>query len=195
MLFVRLRDMKITIDVSEVTDQQQQTELFKSAYRDMYNQLSAPGFIPVLCAHEAAHALFWGVLGVKDFDTHTAKLWFDPKKNDYTGRLAGVTPKDAPTWTEGNFWDWLMKIACAHASGGVVARRKLPSSDGGDQEDRSRFETLCETINEKDKNMHLDWREWWGRAQDHIGYMLDNDPTMMPTIEAEAENFRPHLGF
>jgi hypothetical protein len=187
--------MRITIDTSEISDEQKQTEKFKSAYRDMYNQLSAPGFIPVLCAHEAAHALFFGTLGVKDFDTHTAKLWFDPKINDYRGHLAAVQPRDVPPWTEGDFFDWFMKIACAHAAGGVFSRRKMPSSDGGDQDDRERFENLCKSINERDKNVNLDWKEWWGKAQEHIGYMLDNDPTMMNTIDKVAEDFRPDLGF
>jgi hypothetical protein len=186
---------RITIDTTGISDEQKKTEKFQSAYRDMYKQLSAPGFIPVLCAHEAAHALYFAVLGVKTFEPCSAKIWFEPAINDYKGSLATVQPVDVPLWTPGNFWDWLLKIACAYAAGGVVVREKMPASDGGDQDDKERFEALCETLNENDPNMHIDWEEWWERAQKAVAQMLDDDPERMTIIDNEAENFRPQLGF
>src|SRR4029077_16518474 len=98
---------------------------------------SAPGFIPVLCAHEAAHMVYLSFIGVKNFDALPPRLRYDPRIDDCVGHLAGMQALDKPGWEPGKFWDWLFKSACAFAAGGVVARKKMPSSDGGDQDDKA----------------------------------------------------------
>ena len=62
----------ITINTNGITDEQKATEKFQSAYRDMMAQLLAPGFIPVLCAHEAAHMLYFGSVGAKEFESFSS---------------------------------------------------------------------------------------------------------------------------
>jgi hypothetical protein len=52
----------ITIDTVGITKDQKITEKFKSAHRDMLAQLLRPDFIPVLCAHEAAHMVYFSQL-------------------------------------------------------------------------------------------------------------------------------------
>ena len=80
----------ITINTDGISDQQKATEKFQSAYRDMMGQLTAPGFIPVLCAHEAAHAIYFTLAGMKEFDPRPAELKYDPAIDDYTGSLATI---------------------------------------------------------------------------------------------------------
>lgn len=182
----------ITIKTKGISDQEKATEKFQSAYRDMMSQLTAPGFIAVLCAHEAAHAIYFTLAGMKEFDTHPAELRYDPAIDDYTGSLAAIKVLDLPPWTEGEFSDWFFKVARAHAAGGVVARRLMPSSDGGDQDDRDRFKIICEKLNE-DPNVHIDFEVVWKQAQESIAQDLQNQE-VMTAIEKEALHLRPLLG-
>jgi hypothetical protein len=84
--------VSITINTDGISAEQKATEKFKSAYRDMHAQLSAPGFIPVLCAHEIAHKIYFMAAGVKEdqFKPHPAQLRYDSTKDDYVGHLAGI---------------------------------------------------------------------------------------------------------
>ena len=122
----------ITIITDGISDEQKATEKFKSAYQDLLSQLKVPGFIPVLCAHEAAHAIYFTLAGMRNFEPIPATIRYDPAIDDYSGHLAAIQILDLPEWKQGQFWDWLFLIAQAHAAGGVVARKLLPSSDGGD---------------------------------------------------------------
>jgi hypothetical protein len=183
---------QVTINVDGISDEQKKTEKFKSAYREMLNQLTAPGFIPVLCAHEAAHAVYFGVAGVKEFKPVPPTLIYDPAIEDYKGHLAAYQPMDLPTWVAGEFAIWLTKIAKAHAAGGVVARKLMPSSDGGDGDDRERFQKLCEKFNE-DPKVSLDWTNLWKQAQDLVASEIAN-PEFMAMIVKVASEIRPELG-
>jgi len=184
----------ITINTDGISDQQKATEKFKSAYRDMLAQLKAPGFIPVLCAHEAAHAIYFTLAGMKEFDPQPSKIEYDPAIDDYKGSLAAIKILDLPTWKEGEFWDWFFKIARAHAAGGVVARKLMPSSDGGDSDDKDRFEKLCKEINNKDKNVNINFEDIWKQAQGSIAENLENSE-VMALIQKEALALRPQFGF
>jgi len=183
---------KITINTDGISDEHKATEKFQSAYRDMLAQLTSPGFISVLCAHEAAHAVYFTLAGMKEFDPMPATIKYEPTIDDYTGHLAAIQVLDLPTWTPGNFWDWFFKVARAHAAGGVVARKLMPSSDGGDKDDMDRFKKLCEEFN-KDPKVRIDFEDVWKQAQDSIVKDLEN-PACSAEIERQASILRPLFG-
>src|SRR5713101_4328992 len=78
----------ITINTDGISEEQRATQKFKSAYNEMLAQLTAPGFAPVLCAHELAHLIYFGQLGETKYEPQPAKLRYDPAIVDYVGSLA-----------------------------------------------------------------------------------------------------------
>lgn len=175
-------------------DAQKETDKFKSAYAEMLATLTTPGFIPVLCAHEAAHAIYFTIVGMKSFETLPATIRYDPILDDYTGHLAAIQILDIPPWTEGSFWDWFFKVACGYAAGGVVSRMLMPSSDGGDQDDRDTFKALCETIMKNDPTVRIDAERTWKQAQDAVTDELRLNPAILSEIQQYADTLRPQFG-
>lgn len=188
--------MEIVINTDGISEAEKATAKFQSAYQEMLHTLSAPGFIPVLCAHEAGHVIYFNLLGAKTFEPLPSKIWFNPAINDYEGILAAVQflDKDMPMWTPGHFGEWFHQVACAFAAGGVIARKKRPSSDGGDKNDRDRFEDLCKKICAADSNVKMDAKELWSRAQLQVGADVDN-PQNMAEVDRIAAELQPQLGF
>ena len=182
----------ITINTDGISDEQKATQKFKSAYNEMLAQLTAPGFAPVLCAHEFAHLIYFGQLGEIKYEPQAARLRYDPAIDDYVGSLAAIQFLDMPMWTEGKFHEWLYKVAKGHAAGGVVARKLMPTSDGGDADDKDRFKKLCDKFNE-DPKVKVDFDYWWKLAQETIAQELEN-PEFMELIKQEAAKLRPLLG-
>ena len=82
--------MAITIITEGISDQRKATAEFQFTYRGMMAQLSSPGDIPVLCAHEAAHLVYFGFAGVTDYKAFPARITYDPKADDFVGGLASV---------------------------------------------------------------------------------------------------------
>lgn len=184
---------RITINTDGITDEQKTTEKFNSAYREMMAELMRPGFIPVLCAHEAAHTIYFNQLGITEFEPLPPRLRYSPEIDDYVGHLAAMQNKgEMRMWEEGKFWDWFIIVACAHAAGGVVARKLMPSSDGGDQDDKDRFKKLCDKFNE-DPKVKIDFDQWWEAGQKQVAEHL-KAPEAMKAIEQRAERIRPLLG-
>jgi hypothetical protein len=163
----------VTINTDGITDEQKATAKFQSAYQDMLCQLTAPGFIPVLCAHEAAHVIYFAAAGTQNFQPLPATIYYDATIDDYAGHLAAVQILDTPPFVEGKFWEQLAMLARAHAAGGVVARKLRPSSDGGDQDDKDRFKLMCEMFS-ADPNFSIDVEEYWKKAQDSVVDDLEN---------------------
>src|SRR5580698_4234869 len=94
----------ITITTDGISEEQKTTEKFKTAYAAMLAKLTAPGFIPVLCVHEAAHLIYFSVMGVEKFNIFPARLEFDPATNDYKGHLPAIQALNIPDWAPGDFW-------------------------------------------------------------------------------------------
>jgi hypothetical protein len=186
------RSNKITVSTDGISDIEKATLKFQSAYKAMMAQLTAPGFIPVLCAHEAAHVIYFALAGMKNFDPKPAAIYYDPSIDNYAGRLAAIQILDLPIWTPGKFWEWFPRIAQAHAAGGVVARQLMPTSDGGDRDDKDRFEILCNKLN-SDPNVSINVEEQWRNAQDSVILHLKN-LEWLPKIEEYAIELRPQLG-
>ena len=73
----------MTIDTSGLSEEQKATSQFQSAYADMMCQLNASGFIPSLCAHEAAHLIYYKMMGATQFKPLHPRITCDAK----TGKL------------------------------------------------------------------------------------------------------------
>lgn len=186
----------INIRTDGISQQQKATSKFQSFYQCVLTQINVPGFIDVLCAHEAAHLFYFTIAGTTDFAPCPTTIRYDSEIDDYVCDLAAIKILKMTMWTEGNFWDWFHKIACAHACGGVVARKLMPSTDGGDEDDRERFKQLCEHISNHSPSIpaaELDFERWWKQAQDTVTKMLD-DPKIAGEIKRIAAALRPQLG-
>src|SRR6266446_5700806 len=109
----------ITINTDGISDKQKASAKFRATYQGMMAQLSSPGFIPVLCTHEAAHLVYFTIAGVRTYEAIPAKIQYDSQSDDYVGSLASVQMLDIPKIVAGQFWELFFKIACAHAAGGV----------------------------------------------------------------------------
>jgi hypothetical protein len=183
----------ITINTEGITEQQKTTAKFQSFYQGVLSQLNVPGFIDVLCAHEAAHVFYFILAGSTQFEPHQTTISYDPKIDDYVSNLAGIQLLDLTMWTQGDFWPWLHKIACAHACGGVVARKLMPSSEGGDQDDKDRFKQLCDQIGRIDPGVKIDFEPWWKQGQQTVSEMIEK-PEVMAEIKRIAADLRPQFG-
>jgi hypothetical protein len=185
--------MAITIITEGISDQQKAAAKFQFTYQGMMAQLSSPGFIPVLCAHEAAHLVYFGFAGVTNYKAFPARITYDPKADDFFGSLASVQILDIPKFEGGKFWDQMFKVACAHAAGGVIARKLMPSSDGGDEHDKERFESLCAELKSRHPNFSIDVPDFWKKAQDYVAKGLEN-AEWLSKIQEFAETLQPELG-
>jgi hypothetical protein len=131
----------VTINTDGISAEERVTVKFQSAYREMLAQLAAPGFADVLCAHEAAHLFYFALAGITEYEPMPARIRYDSQIKDYTGDLASVQMLKTPTpaTAQEDFQSWFCLIACAHAAGGVVSRKRRPFQDGGDSDDKERF--------------------------------------------------------
>jgi hypothetical protein len=183
-----------TINTDGISAEQKATRKFQSFYQEMSAQLRKPGFIRILCAHEAAHLFYFTLMGLTEYDPHPATIHFDPQKDDYFADMAGVKAIAPPVWQEGKFWEWFNIFGRALAAGGVVARKMDPTSDGGDEDDRNRFKALCDKLNEDNPKLLLNSEELWKRAQQLVLEDLAH-PQIMQAIEEQALVLRREFGF
>jgi hypothetical protein len=186
--------MPITINTDGISDEQKKTEKFKRAYQEMYAHLSAPGFAHVLCCHEAAHLFYFTMAGMQNYDSFPAKLYYDAKIDDYDGTLASIQPCDlTPPKTEEEAEKWLWTVLKAHAAGGVIARKLMPTLlDHGDQDDKQRFIDLCEKMKKNNPSINPD--DLWQKAQAAVFQELVERPEVLDRLEKFAEEeLRPQL--
>jgi hypothetical protein len=184
--------MPPTINTDGISDEQKATEKFKRAYREMYAQLTSPGFAHVLSCHEAAHLWYFTKAGLKQYEPLPAKLYYDPATDDYGGTLASVQLLEMePLKTEEEAKEFLSNVLKGHAAGGVIARKLMPSlRDHGDEDDKMRFVDLC-----KKKNLTDNPEELWRQAQTAVSKELAENPIALAALEKFAEEtLRPQLG-
>jgi hypothetical protein len=184
---------KIVIDIDGISDAEKLTPKFQRAYAEMLAQLTVPGFAHVLACHEAAHLFYFTMLGMQTYEPCPAKIEYDPNTNDYGGTLAAVKLGEFPQWTPGKFSEWFTLVAKGHASGGVIARKLMPSlRDCGDLDDKARFIDLCGLIN-TDPNVSINSERTWQDAKTFVGEDLEH-PEVLAAIEKFAEEeLRPQL--
>lgn len=68
----------------------------------------------------------------------------------------------------------------------------MPSSDGGDQDDRERFQVLCDQLN-RDPNVSIDADDVWKKAQESVLEDLEN-PEFVQFIKDQARELQSDLG-
>ena len=140
---IRNGDSAMTIDTSGLSEEQKATSQFQSAYADMMCQLNASGFILALCAHEAAHLIYYEMMGKIRYEPLPPRLEYDERKGDFVGHLAAVRLIEIPNCEPGKWREWLTMIAYADVAGGVVGRKLSPQSGGGDDGDKEIFKRKC----------------------------------------------------
>jgi len=110
-----------------------------------------------------------------------------------TEDLASIQMLDIPKFEKGRFWDQMFKVARAHAAGGVIARKLMPSSDGGDEADKERLRVLCAELRSRHPSFSIDVPGFLEKAQDCVGKGLEN-VEWLSKIHEFAETLQPKLG-
>jgi hypothetical protein len=182
-----------TINTDGISEAERASPKFQRVYQGMMAEMSRPGFIRILCCHEAAHLFYFKMAGTQNYDPHRTCIRFDPMLNDYVGDMAGVKINDLGRWEPGKYWEWFTAVAKAHVAGGVIARKLDPSlTDVGDSDDKARFKTICDQLN-LDPNVSINWEETWVKAQEMVRADLEH-PGIMQAIEQFSEEVRRELG-
>jgi hypothetical protein len=160
----------------------------------MMCQLNAPGFIPALCAHEAAHLIYYEMMGPIRYEPLPPRLEYDAKKGDYVGHLAAVRLIEIPNCEPGKWREWLTMMAYADVAGGVVGRRLFPTSSGGDDGDKQIFMGRCAELVSHFGGISIDAEMVWTRARKAVERQLEEHPQIMELIQQRAIELRPLLG-
>jgi hypothetical protein len=184
--------MPPTINTDEISDEQKKTGKFKLAYQQMYAQLTAPGFAHAVCCHEAGHLFYFTKVGMKNYNSFPARLYYEPTIDDYAGTMASVQPCDLKAPTAGNEAnEWLWTVLKAHAAGGVIARRVMSSlPDHGDEDDKVRFMDMCKLM-----RVTEDPDKLWKQAQEAVSKDFSDNPKVLVALEKFAEEeLRSQLG-
>ena len=141
-----------------------------------------------------------GWLVQKNYKAYPARLSYDPAIRDYFGSVASVQILDmTPLTNEGEVWEWLSKIARAHAAGGVIARTLMssmvgpwPDPTGGDQDDKKHLQDICEQFSAG--GIPIEAEKLWKLAQDAVLQDLSEHPEWLAEIKELAAELRPKLG-
>ncbi len=182
------------IDVSELSEAQKATDGFKSTYAGMMNLYSQPGFITALCAHEAAHLIFYERMGRIPFEIVRPKIYHNDAMNRFEGYMAAIKPQ-LPDCEPAKWQEWVTAKALGCAAGGVVGRRLFSDVDGGDVEDKRLFFQDCADLVNHIGGISIDAEEVWRWAQAEICRQLDVDPELMDLIQKRAEELKALFGF
>ncbi|MGA3264930.1 MAG: hypothetical protein ABSC47_12910 [Terracidiphilus sp.] len=97
----------MTIDMSGLSEEQKVTAKLKEMYAGMMCQLNGPGFIPLLCAHEAAHVVYYRMMGATQFKPLTPRITCDAKTGKLIPHLAAVEIIDKPPCCGESWQHWL----------------------------------------------------------------------------------------
>lgn len=182
------------IDVSELTEAQKATEGFANTYTGMMKLYNQPGFITALCAHEAAHLIFYERMGSIPFETVRPKIHYNDSMSRFEGYMAGIKPQ-LPDCEPRKWREWVSAKALGCAAGGVVARRLFPHADGGDFEDKRLFIQECADLVRHSGGISINAEEVWAWAQQEVSRQLDLDPKLMELIQKRAEELKALFGF
>lgn len=186
----------MNIDTSSLSEGQKATAEFAHKYAGMMHQLNGPGFIPRLCAHEAAHVGYYQLMGCKQFRARPPAIFADARTGKLTGHLAAVEIIDKPEWFEESWQDWVSAMARACVAGSVVARQMGSTDDeGGEEGDRRVFDFLCAELMAHFKNIKVDTDEEWNNAKRSVENDLVAFPEIMNKIHAQAVELRSQFGF
>jgi hypothetical protein len=182
------------IDVSELTEAQRATEAFANTYAGIMKLYGQPGFIEALCAHEAAHLIFYERMGSIPFEIVRPKIHYNSSMIRFEGYMAAVKPQ-LPDCEPSKWQEWVRAKALGCAAGGVVGRRLFPQADGGDLEDKRLFIQECADLVRHFGGISINAEQIWAWAQQEVSRQLDSNPMLMQLIQNRAEELRVLFGF
>jgi len=184
----------MTIDTSGLSEEQKATAEFNSIYTGMLRQLNAPGFIPLLCAHEAAHVVYYRMMGTTQFRPLPPRITCNAKTGKFIPLLAAVEIIDKPPCQPESWQNWLKMDARASVAGSVVAR-KLGSTDaGGEEGDRLAFNDDCAQLVAHFGGIPINTDCFWAWAQRSVEKDLEEFPDRMESIQTLALELQPQFG-
>jgi hypothetical protein len=110
-----------------ISDEQKATVKFQSAYADMMSKLTSPDFIPALCAHEAAHLVYYEMMGPIRYELLRPRLEYDPVRQRFTGHYAAIKLAENPLCDPHKWQEYItMMAALTLRAGSSVVSSSLP---------------------------------------------------------------------
>jgi hypothetical protein len=161
----------------------------------MMSKLTSPDFIPALCAHEAAHLVYYEMMGPIRYELLPPRLEYDPVRHRFIGHYAAIKLAEEPLCEPHKWRECITMMARAHVAGGVVGRKLFPACSGGDEADKQNFRKLCVDLTDHFGGISIDVELCWQRAQDAVKRQLEDDPHIMEMILQRAAELRPSFGF
>jgi len=184
------------INVDAVPPKLRGTRAFRDQCAEMIRKLQNPDFVRFVCAHEAAHLIFFEMMGPIAYRPLRPFLMTDPKESRFQACFAAIELLDFPPCFEHQWAEWLGMWADAEAAGGVVGRRLLPAEPRGDNGDRQNFTVTCRQIEEHfEDRVKIDAEKSWRNAQERVELRLTDDPRLLQRIFQRADKIRSEFGF
>jgi hypothetical protein len=178
-----------------ISDEQKATVKFQSAYADMMSKLTSPDFIPALCAHEAAHLIYYEMMGPIRYKLLPPRLEYDSVGQRFFGHYAAIQLAEEPLCEPHKWQEYVQMMARVHVAGGVVGRKLFPASSGGDEVDKQNFKKLCADLTHHFGGISIDVEQCWRWAQESVKKQLEDDPHIMEMIQRRAAELRYSFGF
>jgi hypothetical protein len=182
------------IAIDGISDDQKATVNFQAAYADILRTLNTPGFIEALCAHEAAHLVYYEMMGPIRYALLPPRLEYDPQRQRFIGHFAAIMLAEEPLCDAQRWQEYITKMSHAQAAGGVVGRNLFPASSGGDEGDKEKFGRICAELTSRLGGIRIDVEVVWKLAQDTVQKQLEDDPQIMEMIRQRAVELRSLFG-
>ncbi len=183
----------MTIDTSGLSEEQKATDEFKSVYAGMMRQLNAPGCIPLLCAHEAAHVVYYRMMGATQFKPLHPRITCDAKTGKLIPILAAVEIIDKPPCHGESWQHWLRMDARGSVAGSVVARKLGATDTGGEEGDRLAFNNDCAQLVAHFGGISINTDLFWAWARQSVERDLEEFPDRMESIQILALELLPQF--
>jgi hypothetical protein len=184
----------MVIATDGISDEQKTTAKFQSTYADMARTLKAPGFLEALFAHEAAHLIYYEMMGPMRYTVLPPRIFYSPEREAFDGHFAAVLVEEPPLCEPHRWQEYVIRMAHAAVAGGVVGRKLFPASSCGDEGDKARFNKLCVDLTNHFGGISIDVERVWWQAQDAVTKQLEDDPNIMEMIQRRAVELRSSLG-
>lgn len=180
----------MVIATDGISDEQKATAEFQSTYANMTRTLNAPGFVEALFAHEAAHLVYYEMMGPIRYTVLPPRIFYSPERQAFDGHFAAVLVEEEPMCEAHRWQEYVTKMAHAAVAGGIVGRKLFPASSGGDEGDKARFDKLCVDLMNHFGGILIDVERVWRQAQDTVTKQLEDDPNIMEMIQRRADAIR-----
>jgi hypothetical protein len=188
-------DFSKMIATDGISDEQKASVEFQSAYADMVRTLNTPGFVDALCAHEAAHLVYYEMMGPIQYKLLPPRLEYDPGRGCFIGHFAAVQLSEEPACEPQRWREYVTMLSRAQVAGGVVGRKLFPSSSGGDEGDKEKFRRICTELVRHFGGIKIEFELVWKLAQDAVQRQLEHDPQILKMIQQRAVELRSAFRF